>query len=45
MLEPAVSGLGTRTTHNKEQALVLWFEEVGISDIPLVGGKMPLWEK
>lgn len=39
MLEPAVSGLGTRTTHNKEQALVLWFEEVGISDIPLVGGK------
>jgi pyruvate, water dikinase len=39
MLEPAISGLGTRTTHNKEQALVLWFEEVGISDIPLVGGK------
>jgi pyruvate, water dikinase len=39
MLEPAVSGLGTRTTHNKEQALVLWFEEVGISDIGLVGGK------
>ncbi len=23
----------------KEQALVLWFDEVGISDIPLVGGK------
>ncbi|MDX2255334.1 MAG: phosphoenolpyruvate synthase [Pseudanabaenaceae cyanobacterium bins.39] len=23
----------------KEQALVLWFEEVGIEDIPLVGGK------
>ena len=23
----------------KEQALVLWFEEVGIADIPLVGGK------
>jgi pyruvate,water dikinase len=38
MLEPAISGLGTRTA-NKEQALVLWFEEVGISDIPLVGGK------
>ena len=24
---------------SKEQALVLWFEEVGIADIPLVGGK------
>ena len=23
----------------KEKALVLWFEEVGIADIPLVGGK------
>ena len=23
----------------REQALVLWFEEVGIADIPLVGGK------
>ena len=23
----------------KEQALVLWFEEVGIADIPLVDGK------
>ncbi len=23
----------------KEKALVLWFEEVGIGDIPLVGGK------
>jgi pyruvate,water dikinase len=23
----------------KEQALILWFEEVGITDIPLVGGK------
>jgi len=23
----------------KEQALILWFEEVGIGDIPLVGGK------
>ncbi|MBD2188549.1 phosphoenolpyruvate synthase [Pseudanabaena mucicola] len=23
----------------KEQALILWFEEVGIADIPLVGGK------
>ncbi len=26
-------------TGPKEQALVLWFEEVGIADIPLVGGK------
>ncbi len=24
---------------SKEQALILWFEEVGIGDIPLVGGK------
>lgn len=24
---------------SKEQSLVLWFEEVGIADIPLVGGK------
>lgn len=23
----------------KERALILWFEEVGIADIPLVGGK------
>ncbi|MFN5729695.1 MAG: PEP/pyruvate-binding domain-containing protein, partial [Pseudanabaena sp.] len=23
----------------KEQALILWFEEVGIADIPFVGGK------
>jgi len=23
----------------KEKALVLWFDEVGIADIPLVGGK------
>jgi pyruvate,water dikinase len=23
----------------KEQAFVLWFEEVGIADVPLVGGK------
>ena len=23
----------------KEQALILWFEEVGIADIPLVGVK------
>ena len=28
----------TRTTP-KDQAFVLWFEEVGINDIPLVGGK------
>ena len=24
---------------SKEEALVLWFEDVGITDIPLVGGK------
>jgi hypothetical protein len=29
----------------KDKKLVLWFEEVGISDIPLVGGKMHPWEK
>ena len=23
----------------KETALILWFEDVGIADIPLVGGK------
>jgi pyruvate,water dikinase len=27
------------TNVSKEQALILWFEEVGIADIPLVGGK------
>ncbi|WP_103666576.1 phosphoenolpyruvate synthase [Pseudanabaena sp. BC1403] len=26
-------------TVSKEQALILWFEEVGIADIPFVGGK------
>jgi pyruvate,water dikinase len=25
--------------HSKESAFILWFEEVGIDDIPLVGGK------
>lgn len=29
----------TSRTVPKEQALTLWFEEVGIADIPLVGGK------
>ncbi|MEQ9552898.1 MAG: phosphoenolpyruvate synthase [Coleofasciculus sp. G3-WIS-01] len=29
----------TTSQSSKEQALILWFEEVGISDIPLVGGK------
>ena len=29
----------TSKTMPKEQALILWFEEVGIADIPLVGGK------
>jgi pyruvate, water dikinase len=27
------------STGSKETAFVLWFEEVGIADIPLVGGK------
>jgi len=33
--------LVSETSRNvaKEKALILWFEEVGISDIPLVGGK------
>ena len=30
---------GLSRTVPKEQALILWFEEVGIADIPLVGGK------
>jgi len=29
----------TSSEVSKDQALVLWFEEVGIADIPLVGGK------
>jgi pyruvate,water dikinase len=29
----------TSTQTSKEQSLILWFEEVGIEDIPLVGGK------
>ena len=29
----------SQTTPEKEQALVLWFEEVGMSDVSLVGGK------
>ncbi|BBC24494.1 phosphoenolpyruvate synthase [Pseudanabaena sp. ABRG5-3] len=35
------STFASETSRNvpKEQALVLWFEEVGIGDIPLVGGK------
>ncbi len=35
------STFASETSRNvpKEQALVLWFEEVGIVDIPLVGGK------
>ncbi|MBD2312494.1 phosphoenolpyruvate synthase [Desertifilum sp. FACHB-1129] len=28
-----------QSSGSKEQAFVLWFEEVGIADIPLVGGK------
>ena len=26
-------------TSGKEQALLLWFEECGIADVPIVGGK------
>ncbi len=35
------STFASETSRNisKEQALILWFEEVGIVDIPLVGGK------
>ncbi|MEQ9233349.1 phosphoenolpyruvate synthase [Coleofasciculus sp. E2-BRE-01] len=29
----------TTSQSSKEQALILWFEEVGIVDVPLVGGK------
>jgi pyruvate,water dikinase len=29
----------TSTQHTKEQALILWFDEIGIEDISLVGGK------
>ena len=28
-----------RTVSSKEKSLILWFDEVGINDIPLVGGK------
>ncbi|NES05612.1 MAG: phosphoenolpyruvate synthase [Okeania sp. SIO2F4] len=28
-----------RTASTKEKSLILWFDEVGINDIPLVGGK------
>lgn len=41
------STLASETSRNvpKEQALVLWFEEVGIADIPLVVEKMLLLVK
>ena len=29
----------TSTQASKEQSLILWFDEIGIEDIPLVGGK------
>ena len=28
---------------SKEESLILWFDEVGIEDIPLVGGKNGSW--
>ncbi|MBD2090078.1 phosphoenolpyruvate synthase [Microcoleus sp. FACHB-1515] len=31
--------LHTETRSQREQAFILWFEEVGIADVPLVGGK------
>ena len=35
-----VTATQAKSSHvSKEQSLVLWFEEVGIADIPLVGGK------
>ncbi|MDB9511771.1 phosphoenolpyruvate synthase [Kamptonema animale CS-326] len=37
MLETLVKNTDTKVA--KEEALVLWFDEVGIADIPLVGGK------
>lgn len=37
MLETLVKETDAKVA--KEQALVLWFDEVGIADIPLVGGK------
>ncbi|MEO0936507.1 MAG: PEP/pyruvate-binding domain-containing protein, partial [Cyanobacteria bacterium J06641_2] len=33
-----VANKNTRES-SKEQALVLWFDEIGINDIPIVGGK------
>lgn len=32
-------GRNSKTQQDKEQALVLWFEDVGMSDVSLVGGK------
>lgn len=29
----------SKNQHDKEQAFILWFEDVGISDVALVGGK------
>ncbi|MEO1431513.1 MAG: hypothetical protein AAFS12_15020 [Cyanobacteria bacterium J06632_19] len=33
-----VANRNTRES-SKEQALVLWFDDIGINDIPIVGGK------
>ena len=35
----ATTAFTQSTETTKEKAFVLWFEEVGISDIPFVGGK------
>ncbi|MGF1986455.1 MAG: phosphoenolpyruvate synthase [Nostoc sp. ZfuVER08] len=35
----AIVSTSTLSAASKERSLILWFDEVGISDIPLVGGK------
>ncbi|MFN6558323.1 MAG: phosphoenolpyruvate synthase [Nostoc sp. ChiSLP01] len=35
----AIVSTSTLSQSSKERSLILWFDEVGISDIPLVGGK------
>ncbi|MDZ8108717.1 MAG: phosphoenolpyruvate synthase [Nostoc sp. DedQUE12a] len=35
----AIVSTSTLSPSDKERSLILWFDEVGISDIPLVGGK------
>ena len=35
----------TTREFSREQAFVLWFDEIGINDIPIVGGKNASLEK